>query len=487
MKVLLINPPVPNILRESLPPVVEDETGVFPPLGLLYVAAYAEEIENCSVQVLDCQADKIDHESLTGIIRKISPDVVGIQVMTFTVIDAIIVAKTVRKEAPEAFIVCGGPHPTIFPQETVSLPEVDAVISGEGEYTFSSLIRALQEHKAPESVPEVLTKKEPHFRRPIEHIQDLDKLKLPSRHLIDSSKYNSPLARSNPLTTIMSSRGCPARCIFCDRPQMGKKFRKRSAAKVVEEMRYCKEKLGIREFLFYDDTFTIDKQRALDVCDILLDSGLDVSWDIRTRVDTVTPEIIHKLRQAGCHRIHYGVETGSPLIQKRLRKNLNLEKVNEVFSLTKKEGIEVLGYFMLGCPDETEEEMKKSFDLIRALPMDYVHIGVFTPYPGTEIYAEALSAGFYNNDYWKEFALNPTTDFVPKYWNQYFSDEELLGLMKKAYGQFYGRPSYIFKRLLKLRSMNELFRKGILGFKLLKTVYFDKSHSESTTNNHKRN
>ena len=473
MKILLMTPPEENPLRTSLPPVIEDDTGIFPPLGLLYIAAYVEKIERVSVQVLHCEAEGIDHQKLHETIQTIAPDVVGIQVMTFSLIDATIAARTIRQKYPDTFIVFGGPHPTIYPTESVQIPEVDAVVPGEGEYTFTALVKALLAKQAPENVPGVLTKQKPHLIEPFRHIQNLDELAMPARHLIDTSKYTSPIAIRNPLTTIMSSRGCPGRCIFCDRPQMGKKFRMRSAENVVTEMQYCREELGIGEFLFYDDTFTINKQRVIDICDILIADNLDAFWDIRARIDTVTPEIIKKLKRAGCHRIHYGVESGSPRIQKRLKKNLNLSKVKEVFRMTRKEGIEVLGYFMIGCPDEDTEDLQATIDLIQTLPMDYAHITVLTPYPGTELYQEALKNGFYDNDYWREFALHPSLDFVPKYWNQYFSEEELFRYVKQAYGKFYGRPSYMVKRLLKLRSIDELIRKARLGFKLLKSVYID--------------
>jgi anaerobic magnesium-protoporphyrin IX monomethyl ester cyclase len=472
MKVLLINPPATHIIRESLPPVVEDSTGVYPPLGLLYVAAYAENVPGCEVEVLDCQAQGVEHETLGGKIAASGPDVVGVQAMTFTLIDAILVAGTVRRVLPEAVVIFGGPHPTLFPAETVSLPEVDAIVVGEGEYPFEGLLRALQSGKDIGSVSGVITKSNASSVADLrlEYIKDLDDLKMPARHLLNMSLYTSPLAAHRRVTTMMSSRGCPARCIFCDRPQMGKVFRKRSAAKVVEEMTYCAVEHGIGEIVFYDDTFTIDKKRILDICDLLIEQRLDVVWDIRARVDTITPEMLPRLRRAGCARIHYGVETGNPRLQKLLRKNLDLNKVREIFRLTHKEGIETLGYFMIGLPTETEEEIRETLDFMNSLPMDYAHVALFTPYPGTEIYRKALEDGFYDHDYWREFSLNPKSDFTPRYWNENFSDQDLLMILKRSYARFYRRPSYIFQRLLKVKSIDELWRKGILGLKLLKEV-----------------
>jgi len=151
MNVLLVYPPAFNIIRESLPPVVEDSTGNFPPIGLLYVAAYAESVPDCRVQVLDCQAEGIDYDNLAVRIADFEPDVVGVQVMTFTLIDSVKVAQTVRSVSPDAFIVFGGPHPTLFPNETVNLNEVDAIVYGEGEYPFKTLLENLKENKKAEN------------------------------------------------------------------------------------------------------------------------------------------------------------------------------------------------------------------------------------------------------------------------------------------------------------------------------------------------
>lgn len=475
MKVLLINPPVPNILHANSPAVVQDETGIYPPLGLLYVAAYAEKVEDCSVVIMDCQAEGISHDILPDKLLDFRPDIVGILAMTYTLIDAVLVAKAVRSVCPKSFIVFGGPHPTIFPEETIKIPEVDFVIPGEGEYPFAELIKTIRDKSDYNNLNGVLTKVNPKFSAALKYIENLDDLLFPARHLINNTKYKSPLAVNNILTTIMSSRGCPARCTYCDRPQMGKKFRMRSAEKVVEELCHCFNTYGIKEFIFYDDTFTINKQRVIDICNLIIMKNLKISWDIRARIDTVTPQMLNLLKKAGCNRIHYGVESGSQKIQKILKKNLDINKIKEIFKITKKAGIEVLGYFMIGCPDENKKDLYDTFDLIKILPMDYLHITILTPFPGTEIYKKALEKGIFKNDYWREYALNPTADFKPNYLNQNFSNEELIAYQKKAYAYFYGRPTYILKRIFKIKSFNEFKRKSKLGLGLLKTVYSKKS------------
>ena len=471
MKILLISPPSPNLIRSNLPSVVEDETGAFPPLGLLYVAAHTEKVSDCEVEIIDCQASNIGHGDLSEQLLTRSPDIIGIQVMTFTLIDSILVAKAVRKILPKALIVFGGPHTSIYPEETATLPEVDAVVVGEGEYVFPALVKAHKSKESIDGIERVVTKKNINNKtipRHIDPIDDLDALERPARHLIDQSLYTSPLAIKNPLTTMMSSRGCPAACTFCDRPQMGKKFRNRSAESIVGEMQHCVDAYGIGEIQFYDDTFNLLKKRVYEICDLIIKTNLKVSWDIRARLDFMTPDMILRLRDAGCQRIHYGVESGSPKILKRLKKSITPEKIRDMFTLTKKAGIETLGYFMIGSLDEGLDEYQETLDLMLSLPMDYAHISVCTPYPETDIYKEVLATGMFDRDIWKEFSFNPTTSFRPRFINEHFSDKELHSLLKHAYSSFYRRPTYMLWRLSKVRSISELVKKGVMGIKLLR-------------------
>jgi radical SAM superfamily enzyme YgiQ (UPF0313 family) len=475
MKVLLINPPAEQLVRESLPPVVEDATGFYPPLGLLYVAAYAEGVDGCEVKVWDCQAQRIGYAELEQKILAWRPDVVGIQAMTFTLIDAHRVARTAKKAVPGCFLVIGGPHATLYPEETAGLADVDAAVVGEGEFPFEALLKALRAGGPVEDLAGVITRKRLTDPRPtgkIRHIQDLDLLKRPSRHLLNPDLYFSPLAAHRRVTTMMSSRGCPGKCVFCDRPQMGKVLRKRSAASVVAEMEFCSREMGIGEIFFYDDTFNIDKMRVLEICERLVSSGIRVRWGIRARVDSMTPEIIRSLGRAGCCRISYGVETGSRRLQKRIRKNLDLDRVRDVFARTRAAGIETLGYFMIGLPSEKKEEVDETIDLMMSLPMDYAHIALFTPYPGTAVYRDALAQGVYPSDYWRDFARRPTPDFTPRYWNENFTDAALHAMLKSAYSRFYRRPGYMLQRLLKVRSAGEFLRKAAVGYKLLSEVAF---------------
>lgn len=469
MKVLLIYPPSFHMIRTNVPDVVDEETGKYPPLGVMYVAAGVRQFTNWDVEILDSQLDELSYQTIEAQIRMRKPDVVGIETLTFSLIDAYKTAALVKKIDPAIRVVMGGPHVYLYPDETVTLDAVDFLCLGEAEYSFPKLLTTLEEDGPLEDVPGLVYKHEGQIlKNPVPPlIHDLDTLPFPARDLVPYTKYYSVLAKGSYLTTMMTSRGCPARCIFCDRPHLGKTFRFRSAMNVVDEMEACVNQFGIREFFLYDDTFSINKERVLTVCSEILRRKLDILWDIRARVNTVDAEVLTALRRAGCARIHYGIEAGTPEILKVLKKGITLEQVQEAFRVTKKAGIESLGYFMIGNPTETREHILETIRLSKSLGADYIHVAVTTPFPGTELYRMGLEQGMFTHDYWQAFAANPSEDFTPELWEKHVSRDELVELLMFAYKSFYGRPTYWVQRLVRIRSLPELRRKVKAAFNLL--------------------
>ncbi|MBU1006940.1 MAG: B12-binding domain-containing radical SAM protein [Candidatus Omnitrophica bacterium] len=470
MKALLIYPPKKHMIKTNVPEFVDKETGLYPPLGLLYVAGFARENSSHEIKVLDAQAEGMDYAQIEDRIRQEKPDIVGIQAFTFALIDVIRTAKIAKKVDKNIMVCLGGPHVNIYPEETISMPEVDFLVMGEGEVRFTKLLNALDKKERLEDIDGIFFKDGLRIvRSPAKgYVEDLDSLAFPARGLTPYEKYYSLLAKSTPVTTMMTSRGCPFRCLFCDRPHLGKKFRSRSAANVVKEMEAC-VKMGIREFFLYDDTFSVDKKRAHDICDEILKKGLDIGWDIRTRVDTVDEDLLRKLKKAGCERVHYGVEAGTKEILKVLRKDIDLERVKYIFKKTKSLGMTTLAYFMFGSPTETKDQILKTIDFAIKLDPDFVHFSITTPFPATELYYLGLERGILKKDYWKEFASSPDKGFVPEIWEENLSKEELSGLLKFAYKRFYTRPGYIIKELFKVRSIGELLRKLKAGLNVIKS------------------
>lgn len=469
MRVLLINPPRFNEIIGNNPSIIEEERGFNPPLGLLYIAGYIRRHTPHEVSLIDAQAEKLDYSSLRGEVATRKPDLVGITAMTMTLIDVLETTRMVKRVDDQMITVLGGPHVHLFPDETIRFDSVDYLVLGEGEQVFADLLEGIRTDGDLQTIKGIVYKKNGvpvHTgARPL--IDDLDDLPFPPRQLLDCRKYGSLLFKEKVVTTLFTSRGCPFHCSFCDRPHLGKRFRARSAKNVVDEIAHCTT-LGIRNFLIYDDTFTVQKDRVMRICDEILARGLNISWDIRSRVDTVDEAMLIALKKAGCQGIHYGIEAGTNEILKRLNKGIRIEQVEETFNLTRKHGIPILAYFMIGNPGEGKTEIDATFAAIKRLKPDYLHLTILTPFPGTQIYRDGLADGTIVGDPWRAFARNPTPDFVPPHWGEFFPKESLNQLLVKGYRSFYLRPSYLLRSFLKLRSPSELKRKASAGAKLFK-------------------
>jgi radical SAM superfamily enzyme YgiQ (UPF0313 family) len=468
MKVLFINPPNENEIISCNPEIIKEERGYDPPLGILYLAAYLEKYSDYQIDIIDAQVEKLSYDLLEKRIRAISPDVVGITAMTFTLIDVLKVIEIVKKINPLTKIILGGPHPHIYPKETLDLSGVDFVVMGEGEKVLLKLLQNINHPQELIKINNLAFKQnqETIITEVLDYNRELDQLPFPARQLTPYKKYWSILSGNNIITTMFTSRGCPYQCTFCDRPNMGKIFRARSAKNVVDEMEQCL-KMGIQEIFIYDDTFTVDQQRVIDICNEIIKRRLDFIWDIRARVDTINELMLKKLKQAGCARIHYGVESGTEKILKVLNKGIHLDQVVKVFNLTKKIGISTFAYFMIGCPNETKEDILETIKFAKKLNTDFVQITLLTPFPATKIYNDALAKGIIKRDYWLEFAKNPQATFKTRYWTKELSSQELFELNNYAYKQFYLRPSYIFKTLKEIKSLKELIKKAKAGLKII--------------------
>lgn len=470
MRILLINPPRHNEIVADNPSFIDEERGFNPPLGILYLAAYLKQHSNHQVSALDAQAEGLGYtEEFKKRIKEVNPDVVGITAMTFTLIDVVKTVKLIKEINEKIIVVLGGPHAHLYPEETVSLEGVDFVIKGEGEIPFHNLLGALEKNEDLSNIAglaylkngEIINNPAGNF------IDDLDRLPFPDRTILPVEKYNSILGGGHIVTTMFTSRGCPFQCAFCDRPHLGKKFRARSAQNVVDEMEECL-RYGIQEILIYDDTFTVDRKRAIDICNEIIERGLKFVWDIRARVDTVDREILEKLKKAGCARIHFGVEAGTEKVLKVLNKGITLEQIEEAFRIANKLGMETLAYFMVGSPTEIKSDILKTIKFAKKVNPDYAHITVLTPYPATKIYHEALLRRVIKNDYWREFAKYPQRGVATQYWEKELSKEELFYFLNKFYKEFYGRPSYILKQFLKIRSWRDFTKRAKTGLKILK-------------------
>ncbi|MBU1289736.1 B12-binding domain-containing radical SAM protein [Patescibacteria group bacterium] len=469
MKILLINPPTFNMLPTMLPRSVDEARGYNPPLGLLYLAAYLQKNSEHQVEILDCQVEELNYKQIEEKIKENAPDAIGLTTMTFTLIDVLNIVKIAKKINPEIKTILGGPHVDIYPEETINQPGVDYLVLGEGEKPLKGLLDNINSLNNLRQVKGVVFKDNNKIVNTgrAELNQDLDSLPFPARRLTPYQKYSSVLSKVSPVTTMFTSRGCPYKCLFCDRPHLGKFFRARSAKNVVDEMEEC-QKMGIKEILIYDDTFTVKRQRVIDICLEIQKRNLKIDWDVRARVDTVDKELLEIMKDSGCQRIHYGVEAGTQKILNVLRKGITLEQVEKAFKLSRKIGLETLAYFMIGSPTETKEDILETIKFAKKINPDFTHITITTPFPATDLYRMGLEQKIWPNDHWQKFAERPRADFLPPVWEKNLNKEELVSLNQKAYRAFYFRPKYLLKRLFKLTSLEELKRKSKAAWGMLK-------------------
>jgi radical SAM superfamily enzyme YgiQ (UPF0313 family) len=469
MNILLINPPAENLVRTFAPDSLTEEMGFFPPMGLLYIAGYARKVhgDRFRIEVLDTQVEKMGYDRLESVLSDKKPDMIGISCMTFLLLDALKVARLVKKTNPGSHVVFGGTHPTIYPREIAGQPEVDSIVVGEGEHTFSELLDAVDGGRSLSGIEGV------GFRRngdvvinpPREFIQDLDSLPFPDRELLPWQKYYNLLGRGKEyMTSLLTSRGCPFNCTFCTKKD-GRMCRVRSPENVVQEIEQ-NVRLGITDFDIIDDTFTIDRKRVLAIADLIIEKKLDITMDLRARVDTVDQEILDRLAQAGCNRVRFGVESGNPGVLENLQKGITLDQVREAYRMAKKAGIVTFAYFMLGSPGETEAEVKESIALAKELNPDFAQFLITTPFPATELYEQGRENGILKGDFWREFSANPTGDFTPQWWTENFTPEELERWQRKAHLSYYYRPAYVWSQMRQVRSLKEFTRKAKTALRL---------------------
>lgn len=456
VRLVLLHPPLRNIVPAAVPEYVEHNRGHTPPVGLLYIQAAVEQ--SCHESVfLDANLEGWDHEEAARQALAHEPDVIGLQAMSFTLPDAYRVAKAVKDLAPGTAVMVGGPHATIFPEETAALPAVDYAFAGEGEVGIVQFLEAFGDLEAVAAVPGVACKADGRVRyTPMQGLlEDLDAVAFPARRSSPYQRYSSILAERNPITILISSRGCPFRCIFCNR--MGRTYRWHSADYVLRELESILE-LGIPEIFIHDDTFTIRRERVAAICRGIIERGYDLIWEARTRVDCVDQELIALMRRAGCHRLSFGVESGSPRVLDNLRKGIDLEQVEQVFAWCRREGIITLADFMVGNPGERQEDIDMTLDLARKIDPDFIQYSVCSLYPGTPLYDAALEKGLLHGDPWRDFAQDPLKAFRSPAWTEHFSEDEIRRISSAAYRAFYLRPKFILKQLRRVNSCAQFAR-----------------------------
>jgi len=345
-----------------------------------------------------------------------------------------------------------------LPQETIeNNPFIDFLIRGEGEIRIIQLIEYIQNQGKLGELDGVVFKKDGKIinLQPKKIIQNLDDLPIPAYDLIPFKKYSLYLqTQFQPTITMLTSRGCPFNCIYCSKPVFGSSVRARSPESILEEIIFLKKNYNIKEIIFYDDSFTLEKERIIKLCKLIIKNNIKINWKCETRVNLVDQELLNLMKKAGCYMICYGIESGNQKILNVLKKGINLKEIKKAIELTRKAEIETLGYFMLGIPGETEKEIEQTIDLAKKLKLDYAQFSIATAYPGTELYQIAKKQGKITKDFSNSFYALTKQKRIISLCD--VNAEILKKYLKKAYYSFYFRPSYIIQKIYKIKSFNDL-------------------------------
>ncbi len=466
MKIILINPPnIADLSFGSLRQFKNIDIGNYLPLGLLYVAASIERNSKHSVEIIDAQAERLNFDSLSIILKRSLPDVIGIYTTSFTLFNSYQTAKIAKAVSKNIITVLGGPHLAVYPEETANLPYIDYIVCGEGEETIVDLLEAIESRRSFTSVGGIGYRENGKaiLTQPRAMIKNLDDLPFPARHLLPPDRYYSIVGQRKISTTIMASRGCPSNCNFCYIPY--RKFRMRSAENIVREIEICVD-AGIEEFFFFDENFTVSSRRVIEICDAIIDKKLNIDFDIRSRIDTVNQTLLEKLKGAGCKRIQFGVESGNEDVLKMMNKKITLKQVRDTFKSCHDAGIRTYADIMIGYPGEDIKQISDTVDLLHEIEPDYVQVGITMHFPSTKIYIDAIESGLLK-DIWREHAGDPQKDFKAPYASTNITPKELESLQRKIIMGFYLRPQYILKRLNGVSGLIELVRSCKAGFRLL--------------------
>lgn len=438
-----------------------------PPLGLGYIAAYARNSNVADITLID--STFVRHLSLPYIysrIRQERPDILGIYVDTLMFNNAREVMRWAR--ANGTFVIVGGPHASVSPQTCID--DADVVVIGEGEEAFTDIISHYR-HRNFAHIPSIwwwhkgeLVKNEIGLKK-----IDIDALPFVDRDIFDMEQYLlywhylDSVGMGIKGTTMITSRGCPFRCAYCQptlEKLFGKRIRRRSPQNVVEEMRWLKDRYGIQGIFFHDDTFMIERNWIAEFCSELEKSGVDLLWGCNGRIDRVSDDLLKRMHGCGLRNIHFGIESGSQrVLDKVYNKGISLERIHDLITTTKKIGITTMGFFMLGAPTESEEEINATIRLANKLPLEEATFSITNPLIGTDLHDMVsqnpdykISENFSDFDYYRKRAMSGGN----------ISYGKLKWLQKKALIFFYLSPirlRYIAGHFRSLSGIKKMIQK----------------------------
>ena len=408
-----------------------------------------------TVKITDAGAEEIDLGTLEGIFEEFQPDFLIINSTTPTIENDLSMARIVKEIVPRAKTVAFGIHVSELPEESMQMQDaLDFIVRNEPELTIGELLCTVRDKGDLSSVLGISYRSGGKVvnnpRRP--YIEDLDSLPFPAWHLVDRTRYTMPYTRRQYLL-VTSARGCFNRCVFCvGKGYYGAKLRKRSVNSVTEEVKWIGEKFDIRDFLFWTESFTLDRKFVMDFCQAIIGKNLGIRWVCNSRVDNVDPEMLKAMKGAGCWMVGYGIESASQEILDNVKKDVTVEQIRQACKMTREAGIEVSGHIVLGLPGETKETVRQTIRFAKELDLDYASFYCATPWPGTRLYKMAKEKGWLREDAsWSMYEQNTCILDIGD-----MKAEDITEARAQAFRSFYLYPGTIYKTVRKIKSFTHL-------------------------------
>lgn len=419
------------------------------PLGLAYIAGVLLKASH-SVRFIDYEVENFSSDSLGKIIRDFKPDLVGISFRTASFRSAKTVCSLIRACDSGIKIMVGGPHVTAFPAESLKDLPADIAVRGEGELTVLELVDALKRGASLKGI-EGLTffeNKELVHNQSRPWIENLDSLPFPPREIMPMDKYM--------VNSIITSRGCPFDCIYCDKVISSRKIKFRSAQNTFAEIEFVEKNYKKKFVYFIDDHFMLNRKRIYAIFDMIKKGNLNnFQWICQSRVDGVDEDILNQARQVGCKEIMYGIETGDEEELKFINKKTTIEQARKAITLTHKAQISIRGNFMIGFPVSTHKSVKNTIRFADSLPIDIYRFFIVSPLPNTRLWNYLMQGKEEKLD----FSWHDVHFYSPTLTSKELSKEDIHTYIGVAY--YYILKSRVLRELISLKTLVNFFR--ILG------------------------
>jgi anaerobic magnesium-protoporphyrin IX monomethyl ester cyclase len=475
LRVILINPPLDSVLRDGhVSPVTSFLFYNSAPLGLLYLAGMLEH-HGIEVMVIDAAAEQLDISTTINKVAEWNPDLIGIGATTVIFEGAKELATGLKCELPEIPIILGGYHVSLVPEEAMEHTAFDIGVMHEGEYTIMEIIEYYNGERELSSIEGIVYRDESteklihtHHRK---EFRKLDELPFPSRHLLPADLYKPiPVDEHGlPKFAMVTSRGCPHGCAFCQKAGSG--YRSRSPRQIVDEIEHLVRDFGARDIAIVDSLFCANKRRVMAICDEIIRRGVKVSWTCSSRVEVVDREMLQRMKEAGCWRTRFGIESGSDGVLDFISKGITKEKIRNAITWADEVGLRPKAFFMVGHMPDTPETIRETIDFAKSIPLHDITVQINTLLPGTP----QMIIWNREGEKWGRI-VNTTTD-EKSFWEPTFvpwglESEDIIDLHRSFYREFYFRPEIMLRHLSDIKSFRDV-RKYIQASSLFTFLFYN--------------